>query len=258
MMDLKRTTQPRTKLLCILFLLSLLFVGSAKPGNAASLSFSVDGTNAATGTSLVGWANFVLDSQTNTLTVQVINGSGNAVQTTDILGAIFFTNTNGSSILTPTGASKGPNSYVRNPPATYSIGQQWQFKSGIAGPSGSNSGIGSNSFGGLFSSGNFAANGQSVSGINYGIANGIDQNATAGVKNAVLIQNEVDFSFTVSNGFSLDSIRDVYFQFGTTTSGPRLFANLSVPEPGSIALLMTMGSSGLLFGFRQRRLRKRA
>lgn len=257
-MVLTRIQQMKKSWLGMVALLPLLLIGSTRQAHAASLSFSVNGTSAATGTSLVGWANFVLDEKTNRLMVQVINGSGNALTADDILGGIFFTNKDTKSILTPSSAALGGSSAYWNAPNSGTIGQNWAFNSGIAGPNGSNTGIASRTYGGLFSKGNFASSGNSLSNINYGIANGIDKNATSSVKNGTFVQNEIDFYFDVSSGYSLDNIRDVYFQFGTTTSGPRLFATLSVPEPGTVALLMTMGSSGLLFGVRKRRLRRTA
>jgi hypothetical protein len=237
-------------------LTSSLWLGGQTLAHAASLSFSVNGTNSATGTSLLGWANFVFDPNTNKLSVQVINGSGNAVATTDVLGAVFFKNTQGGIVFTPLNAKMTANSTLWNPPGSYNLGKEWQFRTGIAGPNSTNTGIASNTYGGLFSTGNFASPGNSVSGLNYGIANGIASNASNAVKTAVLVQNEMTYDFSVSSGFTLDSIKDVYFQFGTSLTGPRLFATLSVPEPGTVALFASMSMSGLAVGLRRRRLRK--
>lgn len=228
--------------------------GSAR---AASLSFSANGTNAATGTSLVAWANFIYNGG-STMTVQVINGSGLAVASTDVLDAVFWQR-NDSAALSANSASATGKSYIWNKPANYNIGSDWQFKSGITGVSGVNEGIGSAPYGTIFSKGNFSTTGNSLSGVNGGIMNGFSTKAPDTLTTATLVDNEVTFTINVGTGFSLNDLTNVYFQFGTSLSGPRLLATMSAPEPGSIALFGTglFGVAGAgLSRLRRRRARR--
>ena len=223
------------KPLVILGLLAGCLFSSALSASAASLSFSVNGTNAATGTSLVGWANFVYNSATNNLSVQVINGSGIALQSTDVLTGIYWQRTNLSASLSPASASATGTSIIWNKTAS-SIGSMWQFNSGIAGPSSTNEAI------------------TTVSGIKGGIVNGISKTSSSNtVLTSTLVQNEMTFNLNSAKGFNLSDIQNVYFQFGGSLSGPRLLAKLTVPEPGTVALLASMSASSLMVGFRRYR-----
>ncbi|MCX6379045.1 MAG: hypothetical protein NT023_06155 [Armatimonadetes bacterium] len=227
------------KPLVILGLLAGCLFSSALSASAASLSFSVNGTNAATGTSLVGWANFVYDSATNNLSVQVINGSGIALQSTDVLTGIYWQRTNLSASLSPASASATGTSIIWNKTAS-SIGSMWQFNSGIAGPSSTNEAI------------------TTVSGIKGGIVNGISKTSSSNtVLTSTLVQNEMTFNLNSAKGFNFVRLtrrfQNVYFQFGGSLSGPRLLAKLTVPEPGTVALLASMSASSLMVGFRRYR-----
>lgn len=235
---MRNTTRNQFKMwkpLAILGLLAGCIFGSALSASAASLSFSVNGTNAATGTSLVGWANFVYDSATNNLSVQVINGSGIALQSTDVLTGIYWQRTSLSASLTPATATATGTSIIWNKTSS-SIGSMWQFNTGIAGPSSTNEAI------------------TTVSGIKGGIVNGISKTSSSNtVLTSTLVQNEMTFNLTSAKGFNLSDIQNVYFQFGGSLSGPRLLAKLTVPEPGTIALLASMSASSLMVGFRRYR-----
>jgi len=216
-------------------------LGTALSASAASLSFSVNGTNSATGTSLVGWANFTYDATKGTLQVQVINGSGIALNATDVLSGIYWQRSNTSAALAHTTATVTGSSIIWNKSSTQSIGSMWQFETGINGGNSTNEAI------------------DTVTGITGGIVNGISNTKTsADVLKTTLIQNEMTFNLTAAKGFSLNDIQNVYFQFGGTLSGPRLLAKLAVPEPGTVAMLASMGASSLLVGVRRYRRRRRA
>jgi len=241
-------------------LLTLLvsgLLGTTLSASAAPLSFSINGTNAATGTSLVGWANFVFNETTRQLTIQVINGSGNATANSDVLTAIFWQRGNTSSVLTPTSAAVTGSSITWNQSNGQQIGSYWQFASGIAGPDSTNEGISSNPFG-IFGKGNFSTTSASLGNLNGGIVNGIDPSVSGSLKNAFIVQNEVTYTLNTGSNFSLSDFQNVYFQFGTSLSGPRLLAKLAVPEPGTVAMLASMGASSLLVGVRRYRRRRRA
>jgi len=211
------------------------------PANATLFSFS-SGTRAAS-------ADITLSG--TTLTVVLTNtytGDGNVP--VDILTALFF---NGNGTLTPVSALLTAGSSVvydaDGQPAGGNVGGEWAYGSGLSGAPGSlTRGISSSGFG-LFGQANF--NGpdledpNAVDGLQYGIlpAGWVATGDNGGLSGSGgLIVNSVTFALSVADGFSLDSISQVWFQYGTALSEPSFpnepnEPNIPTPEPGSLALL---------------------
>ncbi len=198
-----------------------------------------------------------------------VNGSGQLVVTltntspadvlvpSQVLTAVFF---NLSDTLTPVSATVASGSIVYDPAhaTTTNVGGEWAYATGLSGaPLGDNSGISSSGLG-LFSFSNFngpelagPANG-ALDGLQYGITSAGDNLATGNkaiLDSGGLIKNQVVFTLSgLPAGFNLDSIGNVFFQYGTSLNESQ------VPEPSSL-LLLGSGILGLgLFG--RKRFRK--
>lgn len=202
--------------------------------------------------SLSASANFSLSG--NTLTVTLTNTSGaDVLVPTQVLTAVFFSS-NGTLI--PVSALLGPGSTVlfASQPAGGNVGGEWAYGAGLSGPNGATQGISSSGFG-LFGSSNFngpdLAPPDAVDGGNYGITSAGDNPATGNAEvtgNVPLIQNQVVFTMTVADGFTLDSITNVSFQYGTSLDDTNI---PGVPEPASMVLLGS-GLVGLAATLRKR------
>src|SRR5262249_15987265 len=122
--------------------------------------------------------------------------------------------------------------------ADHTLGQEWQYKSGIS-LQGFNSGISSSGLSNIFGpSGNFAAGGDMLDGAAYGIVGSLG-NTNGGFK-VPQVQNSVVFTLTTPAGFSLSSITSVGFQYGTSSSETFVPGNPDpVPVPSSLVLLGT-------------------
>jgi hypothetical protein len=207
---------------------------------------------ATNGSNLSASANFSLVG--NVLTITLTNTSTFDVQNqAQLLTGVFFTS-NGT--LVPVSALLGPGSAVFfGPDGGGNVGGEWAYASGLAGaPGGQSQGISSAGLG-LFGNGNF--NGPdldpptAVNGDNYGITSAGDNLASGNPQvtgGLPLIQNQVVFTLTVSNGFTLESIESVSFHYGTALSDPTI---TGVPEPASMMLLGT-GLLGIAAGLRRR------
>jgi len=207
------------------------FSGSGSGGLSASVTFEVDGGN-------------LIVTLTNTSSMDVMASN-------QVLSGVWFS-LPGS--LTPVSADVNSGSVVNNNTdagvaAFPDVSGEWAYKSGLNMSFGSNSGISSSGMddefgvGDLFSNNNLE-NPLSPNGINYGITSAGDNAATAngGLGDEPLIQNSVVFVLSGWNeNWSLSDIADVFFQYGTSQSEPRIPA---IPEPGTI-ILMTIGLVGV-------------
>lgn len=216
-----------------------LFSGSSG-SLAASASFTINGS---------GQLVVVL---TNTSTADVLVPS-------DVLTAVFFSSNGtltGVSAVISTG-SMAIN--VASQPAGGVVGGEWAYGSALVGaPGGATQGISSSGFG-LFGIANFPGPNLSpppngaVNGINYGILSAGDNTLTGNspILTNPFVKNSVTFTFTPANGFTLSSINNVSFQYGTSLTEPNFH---SVPEPSAVLLL----GSGLVAVGLWRRFRKAA
>lgn len=199
---------------------------------AASVSFLKDGTN---------------------LKVRLTNTSASDVLVpVDILTGVFFSVDGPALSLTRVSAKLAPGSIVTNglSPAGGVVGGEWAYKATSL-PGGHKYGISSSGLGFFGPGDRFAGDNlegpADPDGPQFGIASAGDNPATHnGGANVGLIQNSVDFVLSgLPDGFNLDRITAVRFQYGTATDEP----SFDVPTPGALALL---GLGGLVTMRRRR------
>lgn len=184
-------------------------------------------------------AAFTLSS--GTLTVVLTNTGGEVSNPSQILTALFFSS---SGTLTPVSATlSGGSTVFFGPDGGGNVGGEWAYGSSLAGaPLGATQGISSSGFS-LFGAANFGgANLEgpiAVNGMNYGLVSGADDltlGNAAVTGGFPLIQNQVTFTLTAGGAFTLASLSNVSFQYGTALTEPNIH-NGQLPEPASLLLL---------------------
>jgi len=223
---------------------AVTFTGSDSFGRAASATFDTSGTN-------------FLVTLTNT-------SSADVLVPTDVLTGVFF-NISGDPTLGRTSAVLNSGSTVfydpDGQPAGGVVGGEWAYNADVTSASlpGVNQGISATGLGifgpsNRFPGANLADN-QNVGGLDYGILSAGDNSATGngGVTGSGgLIRNSVVFTLSgLPTGFNpLTSVRNVFFQYGTNLSEPRIAGTAtstpnpnsqSVPEPSTMAGLLVTG-----------------
>jgi hypothetical protein len=219
---------------------TISFTGSDAT-HAFSASFSVVGSN---------------------LQITLLNteSSGAAVNSIDVLGAIYF-NISGNTALTPLAAALGSgSSYVNDPSHTAVLGQDWQYLSTLSAavtPNGQRQGISAVGYGIFGPSGNFCTSGcNNLGGIDFGL---VPTSYVAGTgsgigSSRVVIDNSVVFTLSgIPVGFDPNaSISNVEVQYGSATSDDQLKGNkVSTPEPSTI-VFGACGLAGLALARRRR------
>jgi hypothetical protein len=223
---------------------AVTFTGSDSFGRAASATFDTSGTN-------------FLVTLTNT-------SSADVLVPTDVLTGVFF-NLSGDPSLRRTSAVLASGSTVSydsdGQPAGGVVGGEWAYNADVSSDSlrGVNQGISASGLGIFGRSNRFAganlADNENVGGLDYGILSAGDNSATGngGVTGSGgLIRNSVVFTLSgLPTGFNpLTSVSNVFFQYGTNLSEPRIAGtatstpNLnsqSVPEPSTMAGLLLTG-----------------
>lgn len=228
-------------------------MNSRKVGVAAALALAAFGATAANAS--VTWtassptrsaeARFTVIGGTNLEVVLTNTYAGDVTTTAGLLTIVYLQISGAPLSLTPVSALLTAGSIVHNGPnGGGNVGGEWQYRGGIAGPMGTQYGIGSAGHD-IFGSPNF--NGPDldppagVNGANYGITSAGDNLATAngGLANDPIIKNSVTFLLSgLPVGFDLSRISGVVFQYGTDPSEPR---EIGTPTPGSLALLGLAG-----------------
>lgn len=217
---------------------------AAAPVFADTITFNATSGNLA--------ASATFEATGSDLTVTLTNTSlFDVLVPADILTALFFDVDGAPLTLTPVSAVLGPGSVVLfggpTDPAPNGVGGEWEYADGILGPSGANYGISSSGLG-LFGTGQMFPGANldgpsNVDGLQYGIVSTGDNPATGNAPvtgSQPLIQDEVVFTLTgLPSGFSVQSIHNVNWQYGTSLTEP------NIPEPASLALL-AMGGLVLL------------
>ncbi|HEY3413904.1 MAG TPA: XDD4 family exosortase-dependent surface protein [Armatimonadota bacterium] len=209
--------------------------------SAQTVTYTGSGTNPGTGSGLAAQVTLTLNA--GVLGIDLINTGAPGKADSDALCALLFTLAPGNT-LTPLTASLLPGSVYTNPPA-FSIGQEWGYNAGFSGPAGTNAGVSAAGLG-LFGSGNFAANGQHLQGLDYGLINGIAANANGPMQAAVLVNNGVHLDLAAPT-LKLSDISNVRFQYGTALTDSNLPGTPPVPEPGTLSLLATAVLSAVPF-----------
>jgi hypothetical protein len=187
----------------------------------------------------------------------------------DVLTGVFFDIT-GDPLLTAVSANVASGSSVlfgTTDPGS-GVGGEWAYTNDLSGaPGGARQGISSSGLGlfgpALLFPGSNLQGPSSPDGLQYGITSAGDNPATgnAAVTGAnALTKNAVDFVLTgLPVNFSLASISNVSFQYGTALSEPSFPGNPGgeVPEPSTVVLFAT--GIGLILakrvhsGFRKRK-----
>ena len=222
-----------------------MVVGGARSAEAVTYSASNGNLAASVDFNLAG----------NALIVVLTNTSLNDVLIpADVLTTVFFSS---SGTLTEVSAVSGGPTYlngVQVSPAGTVVGGEWGYKTGLIGaPGGSTQGISSSGLGGLFGNPTFPGlnlgGPHALNGLQYGITSVGDDLTTGngGVMQNELTKNSVTFTFTVTNAFSLTSLNNISFQYGTSLSEPCFTASgvpcdpgQRVPEPATGILLGTV------------------
>lgn len=223
-----------------------IFIGSGTGVDntplAASVSFSLSG---------------------NTLTVTLVNTSTRDIHTTgNLLTAVFFSSngklTPQTSVGSATVTGTEWNAAIQSDPGVFDVRSHWEYASSLTGmPGGATAGISSTGLG-KFGSGNFAPVGVSLDGPEYGLVPAANYRTEGGTYDGLdnnngrpVYQNSVMFLLTASDGFTVDSISNVGFQYGTALAGtpggePYIPA---VPEPATMLagalLLLPFGASAI-------------
>lgn len=214
---------------------------------SASVTFSGSSGNLA--------ASAEFDISAGSLIVRLTNTSAADVMIpAEILTGVYFDVAGSPLSLTPVSATLYNGSVVFfGSNGGGNMGGEFAYAAGLSGAAGgADYGISSSGLG-LFGNPNF--NGPNlggpagVDGLQYGITSAGDNLATGNTPvtgGNELIKNAVEFTLSgLPQGFNLNSIGNVWFQYGTALDEPQV----STPAPGALALL---GLGGLIVGRRRR------
>jgi hypothetical protein len=207
-----------------LSLLAVLTVGQMSKANAASMTFSVTGTNSVSKNALA--ASVVFDNSLNPgkLTISLSNNKGVSVPS-DVLTAVLW-DYNGSPLnlgLSSATASKvtaNNGSSTTNNVDLLGCLDEWQFAS-TSKTAGFTTGVNQHYGLGTAGLGIFASNGGQQ--FNYGIIGGYNSNANPAVKGGTFINNSATFVLSsLPTNFDIQKISNVRFQYGTSLTEPSI------------------------------------
>lgn len=191
-------------------------------------------------------ARAIFEAQGNNLVVTLANtSSADVLVPADILTCLFWDVVGNPLALTPVSAVLAPGSVVHfdpdGQPAGGVVGGEWDYRSGIVGaPGGATYGLGSSGLG-IFGAASFPGPNldgpESVNGLQYGLLSSGDDITTGNTPvtgGFALVKDSVVFTLSgLPDGFDPEaSIRNVWFQYGTSLSEP------SFPAPGAAGAFM--------------------
>ena len=235
---------------CCISALAVVTVSQMSKADAALMTFSATGTNAASGgTSATLAAKAVFDdSIAGKLTLTLTNTGPGASVPSDVLTGIFW-DYGGSALTSLTLSSAKAPTVITNNKTTGSnidltkVGGtevEWGFakttaSSGLGGASGvlkpvtQHYGIGTAGFG--ISPGFGLSGGQQ---FNYGIITGYDSSNPA-VNGGTFVKNSATFVFSgLPTGFDSTKIQNVRFQYGTSLDEPSTYYIAPPPPPKKV------------------------
>lgn len=231
-----------------------LAVGAIASEASAAVTFSGSSTVSGSSIGISASATFSTDGHGDLIVALVNTYAGDTPDTSHVLTGLFFSGANGLtpvSAAAPSGSREWDegNQILLEGPTT--LGQQWEYLSGISGaPDNATAGISSTGLG-VFGKGNFANSGVAVDGPPYGILSaGYNGSTGDGLKSQEpFIQNSMVFTLSGFNG-NLDSISDIVFQYGTTAGSDFFSGNAIAPEANfglgtAFVLLLVTGFSWL-------------
>jgi len=231
-------------------LLAALALSASVSGIANAASVTYSGSSAPLAASAMfdnNTSGFLTITLKNTSTAAILSGA-------DVLTGLFFN----SSGLTPNSASLGSGSSVVKGTGTYTVGQGWQYKSGVS-AQGYSSGISASGLGVFGPKGNFATGGVTLGGSDYGL---VGTGSVAGSNPSVqapIFSDTLIFKLAIgTSGFTLASLGDkVGFQYGTSLTEPYFLGTITPPGPGTVpipAAIWMVGSALFgAFGFARRK-----
>lgn len=227
-------------------------VCSGISAKAVTVSATGTGNN---GEALSAQADFVINGSNLEITLANL-GTYDPNDGQDILTAVSF-DISGSPALTAVSGVLTLSSTIKNgtTPGDGAIGNQLAYKSGLSGAPGNAAyGISAAGFG-LFGSGDLFPNGSLPNdggtppdGVAYGLTTLSDStgNDNGGISGRALIANGAKFVLSgLPEGFSLDQISNVRFQYGTSLT------EINIPEPTGFVL--TLAGLGLFSVIRRKR-----
>lgn len=224
----------------------MLSLGGANLASGTPITFS--------GSSGSRSASVTFDVSGSVLEVTLSNTSvADVLVPVDVLTAVFFTLA-GNPPLTRLSATVCEGCVLfGGTDAGGGVGGEWAYETGLVGaPLGANQGISGSGFG-LFGPpdrfpGNNLQGPDSPDGLQYGITSAGDNPGTGNTPvtgTNALIQNSVFFTLgDLPEGFKLEEISHVSFQYGTALDEPNVPGIQQVPEP-AVLFLLASGLTGL-------------
>jgi hypothetical protein len=209
---------------------------------ATSITFSGGGTNGASGNNLSASAQFDLSGSTLTLTLTNTSISANNMYVpSDVLMAVYFGTTSLTGLAPQTASLDG--STVVNPDGT-DVGSNWEFLGGFSPVRGLVNGISASGLT-VFGHGNFnncaaSSTCNNLGGINWGLVPSFfppPQGINGGVSGRTLVDDRLQFTLNTMPDFSLASINNVQFQWGTSDTEFSATGTSSTPEPSTLILV---------------------
>ena len=223
----------------------------ASIASATSITFNGGGLNAASGNTVTASAQFDLSGSTLTVTLTNTSTSANAKYVpSDVLMAVYFGTTSLAS-LTPKTASLDGSSVINSDGSD--VGANWEFLGGFSPVRGLVNGISASGLS-VFGNGNFngcaaTSTCQNLGGINWGLVPSFfppPQGINGGFSGRPLVDDRLQFTLNTMPGFTLSSINNVQFQWGTSDTEFSATGFGTTPEPSTFILV---GGGLALAGF---------